>query len=178
MAVLGVLVIIAASLAATVTNGQVQFPCNHILRQFPSLSSLFEHCECRYGNWTTVVPHPNTTAVPVDRTLCESGLKIRGVRYRHATGGQQCNTTGSCGDCTDMKEETWACKTDCSYYGNGTDVVVLDGEVVVTVPRNQCRSGKAVPGRQFLLALSGYECNNESICKNCEDKWMDVYVCK
>ena len=32
---------------------QVQYS---FLRRFPSLTSFFQHCECRYGNWTEVVP--------------------------------------------------------------------------------------------------------------------------
>ena len=161
----------------TLTACQVQFSCDSFLRRFPSLSVFFQHCECHYGNWTDVIPLENTSALVVPQTECESGLKILGIRYQYATGGESsCNSTG-CVPCTDRQENATICKTDCQYV-TGSDVMPLEGALSVEVPRNQCESGWAIPAQQYLLAVGGYECNQTS-CRECEDKWnTQLYICK
>ena len=140
------------------------------------MSIFFQHCECRYGNWTDVIPLEDTPPVAVPRNECESGLKILGVRYQHATGGEQCDSNG-CVPCTDRQENTTVCKTDCQYVA-GSDVMPVEGVLSVKVPRNQCESGWAIPAQQYLLAVGGYKCNKTS-CRVCEDKYnTELYICK
>ena len=107
---------------------QVQYPCDSFLRQFPSLSSFFQHCECRYGNGRKLFL---SSAVRVSR----SELQIPGVSFQHATGGERCTASG-CVPCEDRRETAYVCKTDCRYV-NGSDVTPVEGAATVRVARRQ-----------------------------------------
>ena len=96
----------------TLVNCQVQFPCDHILRHFPGLSGFFEHCLCRYGDWSDVVPLTDVQLIPVPLSECESGLKnVTGVRYQY---GESCDDPG-CDVCPVKQELVFECVSKCQY---------------------------------------------------------------
>ena len=147
---------------------QVQFPCDHFLRIFLSLSSLFQHCQCRYEN-SILAGAP----ISVPRSECESGVKIPGTLHQN---GVSCNATG-CDECPDRNVSVFVCKTDCRYV-NSWDMIEIENATSVRVPPNQCRSEYAFPAaNQYLVAVEGFECN-ETWCSQCENKWIPSYICK
>ena len=163
--------VLLAFAGLTVVSCQVQFPCNHFLRNFPSLAPLFQHCLCSHENSTDVIPKV-ATPVSAPRNECESGQKIPGVRYHY---GFSCNGPG-CDVCPVVNTTVFVCKTDCVYV-NGSEVIPIENATYIQVSRNQCRSEYAFPAKQYLVAVGGFECN-ETWCRQCEDKWIPRYICK
>ena len=160
---------------------RVQLSCDSFLRRIPSFSIFFEHCACRFGNWSDdVVPLANEIAVRVPLTECESGLKIAtGVRIQHPIGYDNitCGENGEgCEACTDNLDEVFTCVMDCQYDMNVT--AVFDGaSEAIPVPQNQCSSGYAIPGRRRLQAIGGYQCVGTR-CRECDDEWEQIHMCK
>ena len=136
-----------------------QLPCDSPLRRFAVLADYFAHCECRYGNWTDVVPYANATLIAVPPSQCSSGFAILGERRQEATTEQ----------CQNKTEESYVCsRSYACQYGNWSDGVVRSvNATVVGVPRNQCRSGFARQGQRWQTPISGY---------GCEDKIEEIYM--
>ena len=136
--------------------------------------------QCRFGNWSDdVVPLANEIAVSVPLTECESGLKIAtGVRIQQPIGYDNitCGENGEgCEACTNNLDEVFTCVMDCQYDMNVT--AIFDGvSEAVPVPRNQCSSGYAIPGRRRLQAIGGYQCVGMR-CRECEDEWEELHMC-
>ena len=126
-----------------VANCQVQFPCDHILHNFPGLSRYFEHCQCRYGDWGDVVPLAHVQLIPVPRNEFKSGMKnSTGARYQH---GELCDNPG-CDVCPLKQEVVFGCVSACRYV-NATNFTHVD----------QCKCHRIsvkVSVHQYQLAVS------------------------
>ena len=163
--------VLLAFAGLTVVSCQVQFPCDHFLRNLPSLAPLFQHCLCRYENSSEVIPIAGPP-ISVPRSECESGVKIPGILYQN---GVSCSAPG-CDVCPVKNVSEFVCKPDCLYL-NGSDVIPIENATSIRVLPNQCRSEYAFPARQYLVAVGGFECNG-TWCSQCENKSTSHYICK
>ena len=139
-----------------------------------NVSCSSEHCQCRYGNWSDLVPQPDVQPIPVNRSKCESGGKQPMVRYQY---GHSCDDPG-CDVCPVKQEVVFECVSECQYMNaTYTNVIHIENATSVRVPQSQCESQYAVPAEQYLEAVGGYECN-ETNCRRCENKTITHYICK
>ena len=66
------------------------FPCNHRLRQSANFSPFFEHCVCRYSNWTEWTIPVNATSVAVPSYQCPSEMAWPEERWQKVISGYEC----------------------------------------------------------------------------------------
>ena len=78
-------------LRLTIPGGPVRpFSCDHYLRQNANFSLFFEHCECRYGDWTEWTIPVNATSIAVPSYQCCSGMAWPEERWQKVIGGYEC----------------------------------------------------------------------------------------
>ena len=130
---------------------------------------------CHYSNWTNIIPYVNGTSEMVPRNQCRSELALFGERWQMAISGYECDGT-VCKECQDKQEEGYTCINTCQY-SEWTDVAPNVSARHVAVPESQCKSRFALQGVRWQHTLRGYECNG-TLCRKCQDKREERYVCK
>ena len=66
------------------------FPCDHYLRQYAKFSLSFEHCECRYSDWTEWTIPENATSIVVPSNQCRSEMAWPEERWQEVISGYKC----------------------------------------------------------------------------------------
>ena len=67
-----------------------EVPCDHYLREDPFFSYYFEHCKCRYTDWTEWTIPENATSVAVPSHQCPSGMAWPEERWQKVISGYEC----------------------------------------------------------------------------------------
>ena len=102
-----------------------QFPCNHHLRHN---AMFFEHCECRYSDWTEWAIPENAITVAVPANQCPSEKAWPEERWQKVISGYQCEH---------KREERHICKLCNNHECNGYRHTILASFIKI-FPSSYC----------------------------------------
>ena len=91
----------------SVATFRLQFSCDHHLQQNVNYSKFFEHCKCRYSDWTEWVIPENAISVAVPSQKCPSEMAWPEERWQKVISGYECEN---------KREERHICKL-CNNHG-------------------------------------------------------------
>ena len=93
----------------SVATCRLQFPCDSRWRGVAGFSMFFDHCQCRYSNWTDWTIPENATSVVVPSDQCPSGMAWPEERWPKIISGYECEDI--------KREERHVCKLICNQAG-------------------------------------------------------------